>query len=155
MVGDLAGIDWPLEPILAGETLVRVPLAGLVDAPPMGDWAVPPTEAIIVAVTKPGHAAPSGVLILARNPLRPHDPEMAEIVAGPMDELEAFFTRCVTAGQREGTINPDRNAADMGRLFLTTVFGLRVLARGRPERALLEGSVRQVLALLDPSPTNQ
>jgi TetR/AcrR family transcriptional repressor of nem operon len=84
----------------------------------------------------------------------PHDPAMAEIVAERMDELEAFFTRCVAAGQRDGTIDPTRSAADMGRLFLTTVFGLRVLARGRPERALLEGSVRQVLALLDLSYTD-
>jgi TetR/AcrR family transcriptional repressor of nem operon len=82
--------------------------------------------------------------------LAPHDPAMAETVAERMDELEAFFTRCVAAGQRDGTIDPTRSAADMGRLFLTTVFGLRVLARGRPERALLEGSVRQVLARLDP-----
>jgi TetR/AcrR family transcriptional repressor of nem operon len=81
----------------------------------------------------------------------PHDPDIAEIVAERMDELEAFFTRCVAAGQCDGSIDPDRNAADMGRLLLTTVFGLRVLARGRPERALLEGSVRQVLVLLDPS----
>ncbi len=80
----------------------------------------------------------------------PHDPEIAGIVAARMDELEAFFTRCVTAGQRAGTIAADRDPADMGRLFLTTVFGLRVLARGRPERALLEGAVRQALVLLDP-----
>jgi TetR/AcrR family transcriptional repressor of nem operon len=92
------------------------------------------------------------MLVNAALELAPHDPEMAEIVAERMDELEAFFTRCVTAGQRDGTIDPTPNAADMGRLFLTTVFGLRVLARGRPERALLQGSVRQVLALLGPSP---
>ena len=83
--GDLAEIDWPLDPILAGESLVPTPLAGLIEAPPMGDWAVPPTEAIIVPVTKPGHAAPSGALVLARNPMRPHDPEIvgfAQLLAG-------------------------------------------------------------------------
>ena len=83
--GELAEVDWPLEPILAGEPLVRTPLAGLIDAPPMGDWDIPPVEAIIVPVTKPGHAAPSGALVLGRNPLRPHDPEFpgfAQLMAG-------------------------------------------------------------------------
>ncbi len=83
--GELADTDWPLERVLAGEPLTRVALAGLVDAPPMGDWATPPTEAIIVPVTKPGHVAPSGALVLGRNPLRPHDPELAgfaQLMAG-------------------------------------------------------------------------
>jgi len=82
---DLADIDWPLGPILAGEALVRTPLAGLIDAPPMGDWETPPSEAIIVPVTKPGHLAPSGALVLGRSPLRPHDPDMAgfaQLLAG-------------------------------------------------------------------------
>jgi TetR/AcrR family transcriptional repressor of nem operon len=33
--------------------------------------------------------------------------------------------------------------------LLTTVMGLRVLARARPEPALLRGAARQALALLD------
>ena len=32
--------------------------------------------------------------------------------------------------------------------------GLRVLARGRPDRALLEGAARQAVTLLDPPPTS-
>jgi TetR/AcrR family transcriptional repressor of nem operon len=81
--------------------------------------------------------------------IAPHDPGIAEVVAERLDELEAFFARCVIAGQRDGSIDTHRNAADLARLFLTTVVGLRVLARGRPERSLLEGTVRQALALLD------
>jgi TetR/AcrR family transcriptional repressor of nem operon len=81
--------------------------------------------------------------------IAPHDAAIAEVIAQRLEELEAFFARCVIAGQRDGSIATHRNAADLGRLFLTTVVGLRVLARGRPERALLEGSVRQALALLD------
>ena len=78
----------------------------------------------------------------------PHDPEIAKVVAGRMDELEAFFRRCVGAGQRDGSISPDVSSADAARLFLTTVMGLRVLARGHPERAVLEGAVRQALSVL-------
>ena len=39
-------------------------------------------------------------------------------------------------------------AKDVARLLLTTVMGLRVLARGHPERVVLEGAVRQALKML-------
>lgn len=78
----------------------------------------------------------------------PHDPGIALVVAERMGELEAFFRRCVVAGQRDGGISPDIDPADTARLFLTTVMGLRVLARGFPNRAVLEGAARQALSVL-------
>ena len=78
----------------------------------------------------------------------PHDPDIADVVAERMGELEAFFRRCVIAGQRDGSISPDADAADVARLLLTTVMGLRVLARGYPKRAVLEGAARQALSVL-------
>jgi TetR/AcrR family transcriptional repressor of nem operon len=78
----------------------------------------------------------------------PHDPEIAAVVAERMGELEAFFRRCVIAGQRDGSISPGVDPADAGRLLLTTVMGLRVLARGFPNRAVLEGAARQALSAL-------
>jgi TetR/AcrR family transcriptional repressor of nem operon len=78
----------------------------------------------------------------------PHDPEIAAVVAERMGELEAFFRRCVIAGQRDGSISPGVDPADAGRLLLTTVMGLRVLARGFPNRAVLEGAARQALSVL-------
>ena len=78
----------------------------------------------------------------------PHDPEIAEVVAERMGELEAFFRRCVIAGQHDGNIAPDVDPADTARLLLTTVMGLRVLARGFPDRAVLEGAARQALSVL-------
>jgi TetR/AcrR family transcriptional repressor of nem operon len=81
--------------------------------------------------------------------IAPHDAAIAKVVAARLGELEAFFRRCVMAGQRDGSINADRDASDMARLLLTTMIGLRVLARGRPDRAVLEGAVRQILVLLN------
>lgn len=81
----------------------------------------------------------------------PHDPEFKEIVAGVLSRIEAFFRRCARAGQRDGTITTCQSATDLGRLLLSVHIGLRVLARTRPEQALLEGAVRPALALLDPS----
>ena len=78
----------------------------------------------------------------------PHDAEIAAVVAERMGELEAFFRRCVEAGQRDGSISPDVDSADAAGLMLTTVMGMRVLARGFPNRTVLEGTVRQALSAL-------
>ncbi|MFL9880606.1 TetR family transcriptional regulator [Herbaspirillum rhizosphaerae] len=80
----------------------------------------------------------------------PHDPEFQRVVADVLLQVEAFFRRCVAAGQSDGSISSRQSAEDMGRLLLSTLLGIRVLARTRPERALLEGLVRPVAALLDP-----
>jgi TetR/AcrR family transcriptional repressor of nem operon len=79
----------------------------------------------------------------------PHDDAIGAIVAQRLGELEAFFRRCVLAGQRTGGIARGQPARDLARGLLTTVMGLRVLARARPEPALLRGAARQALALLD------
>jgi TetR/AcrR family transcriptional regulator, transcriptional repressor for nem operon len=78
----------------------------------------------------------------------PHDPEFQRIVAGVMVQIEAFFYRCVLAGQRAGTIATAQPAEDLARLLLGVLLGLRVLARARPERELMEGLVRPVFGLL-------
>lgn len=78
----------------------------------------------------------------------PHDAEIAEVVGERMAELEAFFRRCVAAGQRDGTIADTVDPTATAQLLLTTVMGLRVLARGYPQRPLLEGAARQALSVL-------
>jgi TetR/AcrR family transcriptional repressor of nem operon len=74
---------------------------------------------------------------------------VAAVVAERLRELELFFRRCTIVAQRAGTVAQHIKAADVSRLLLSIVLGLRVLARVRPERALLEGTLRQALALLD------
>jgi len=64
--------------------------------------------------------------------------------------VEAFFYRCVAAGQQRGEIACAQPAEDLARALLGALLGIRVLARARPERALLEGLLRPTLALLDP-----
>jgi TetR/AcrR family transcriptional repressor of nem operon len=43
----------------------------------------------------------------------------------------------------------------VARLMVTTIMGLRVLARAHPEPALLRGAARQALSLLDPPATER
>jgi len=82
--------------------------------------------------------------------IAPHDAEFREIVTEVLGHIEAFFRRCVHAGQQDGTIATTQSATDLGRLLLGVHVGLRVVARTRPERELLEGMVRPALALLKP-----
>ncbi|MGF6531710.1 MULTISPECIES: TetR/AcrR family transcriptional regulator [Paraburkholderia] len=79
----------------------------------------------------------------------PHDAGFQATIANVLVAVEAFFRRCVHAGQQAGEISTAQSADDLARLLLGVHLGIRVLARTRPDRALLEGVVRPALALLE------
>jgi TetR/AcrR family transcriptional repressor of nem operon len=79
----------------------------------------------------------------------PHDPELGAEIARRLSEIESFFYRAINAGRKDGTIPRQRNARDVARLLLAVLLGIRVLARSKPDRALLEGVARPALAMLD------
>lgn len=107
-------------------------------------------EAFLDEIVARSLADPRGcMLVNSAVEVAPHDPGVGAVVAERLRELEGFFARCAAAGQAAGTISRAHPAGDLGRLFLTTVMGLRVLSRARPEAALLQGAARQALALLD------
>ena len=116
----------------------------------------PPKEAIaaffreIVSRSLSDKERKGCLLVNSALEVAPHDPEFREAIADVLVQVEAFFRRCVTAGQRSGEISEAQSAEDLARLLLATLLGIRVLARSRPERALLEGVVRPALALLEP-----
>ncbi|WGF87836.1 TetR/AcrR family transcriptional regulator [Marinivivus vitaminiproducens] len=77
-----------------------------------------------------------------------HDPAFQAAVAGVLSRIEAFFLCNVRQGQADGSITTSHAAEDLARHLLGVLMGVRVLARVRPDRALLEGAVRPALALL-------
>lgn len=79
----------------------------------------------------------------------PDAPDAQEIIDDFLTRAEAFFRRCVEAGQADGSISRSQPATDLSGLLLGVLLGIRVLARARPQRSLLESVVRPVLALLD------
>jgi TetR/AcrR family transcriptional repressor of nem operon len=79
----------------------------------------------------------------------PHDREFLRVISKVLVQVEAFFYRCAQAGQLDGSIAKSQSAKDIGRLLLGVLLGIRVLARTRPDRDLLEGLVRPVYALMD------
>ena len=114
--------------------------------------ALPPRQAIeafVMEIVERSLESRLGCLLAnAALEVAPHDPEIAEVVAERMAELEGFFRRCVMAGQDAGDISREVDATDAARLLLTTVMGMRVLARGFPNRPVLEGAARQALGVL-------
>ncbi|MDI1285045.1 MAG: TetR/AcrR family transcriptional regulator [Reyranella sp.] len=78
----------------------------------------------------------------------PHDAEIGKVVAGYLEEIRAFFERNIEAGRRAGQIPRTIDAASVSAHLLGVLLGLRVLARTRPDRALLESVVRPALDLL-------
>jgi TetR/AcrR family transcriptional repressor of nem operon len=88
------------------------------------------------------------MLVNAALDVAPHDPAFRKVVAEVLIGIEAFFLACVGAGQADGTITRSLPAETLSQNLLGVLMGIRVLARVRPERALLEGVVAPALALL-------
>jgi TetR/AcrR family transcriptional repressor of nem operon len=75
----------------------------------------------------------------------PGDAELQVALADELAMIEGFFHRHILAGQQAGEIPAACSADDSAKHLLSVLLGVRVLARVRPERALLTGAVRQAL----------
>ena len=91
------------------------------------------------------------MLVNAALDVAPHDPDFRHAVADVLVRIERFFFKCVKAGQADGTIRRSLSADNLTRHLLGVLMGIRILARVRPERTLLEGVASTALVLLDPS----
>ncbi|TMV67104.1 TetR/AcrR family transcriptional regulator, partial [Thioclava sp. BHET1] len=80
--------------------------------------------------------------------LSPHDPVLRAEITRILATIEGFFLRCLRAGQADGTIPAGGAAEDLSRLMLALLMGLRVLARSRPEPALMWGALAPVMQMI-------
>jgi TetR/AcrR family transcriptional repressor of nem operon len=78
----------------------------------------------------------------------PEDEALRRVIAHEMELIERFFLDRFAAAQADGAVSSAHSAEASARHLLTVLMGVRVLARVRPERALLAGSVNQALELL-------
>jgi TetR/AcrR family transcriptional regulator, transcriptional repressor for nem operon len=117
--------------------------------------ALAPREAIggffaeIVRRSVNDHQHKGCMLVNAALDVAPSDPGFQRIVAAVLIRVEEFFLDRIEAGQVDRTITRSLAAKTLARHLLGVLMGVRVLARVRPERALLEGVVSGALALLD------
>jgi len=79
----------------------------------------------------------------------PHDKEFRVTIVETLGRLEQFFLHCVERGQADGTITSAVPAVGLAQHLLGVLMGVRVLARVRPERPLLQGVINTALAFLD------
>jgi TetR/AcrR family transcriptional repressor of nem operon len=117
--------------------------------------ALPPREAIsaffdeILSRSLKDRQHKGCMLVNSALEIAPHDAEFRRIIAGVLTRIEGFFLTCIEAGKADGTVTRAIPAQDLARHLLGVLMGVRVLARARPERALLQGAVAPALALLD------
>lgn len=78
----------------------------------------------------------------------PDDPDMRDFLNAELTTIEDFFRRCLVKGRRSGEIPTGIPDDDAARLLFSCLLGIRVLARIRPDRDLLEGAARAALASL-------
>ena len=70
--------------------------------------------------------------------------------AGYLDEIRAFFGRNIVAARAAGQVPRQLDADEAASHLLGVVLGIRVLARTRARRRVLEAVAQPALALLDP-----
>jgi TetR/AcrR family transcriptional repressor of nem operon len=115
---------------------------------------MPPAEAIkaffteIVERSVADKARRGCMLVNTGLEIAPHDPEFRKLVVKEFSSIEDFFRRTVEVGQQTGAVRPDVPASELAKLLLSLLLGMRVLARSRPQRSVLEGAARAALAVL-------
>lgn len=80
--------------------------------------------------------------------LAAHDPEARQVVAHAQEEIEAFFARMVAEGRAQGAIAGDGDPRGIARGLLSSLIGLVVLIRSRPDPALLDAIVEDAVRRL-------
>lgn len=79
----------------------------------------------------------------------PGDRRTGARVGAALARLEAAFHRAVVRAQRAGEIDPGRNARALARFLTSSAQGLSVIAKSRPDRAVLDDIVETTLTALE------
>jgi TetR/AcrR family transcriptional regulator, transcriptional repressor for nem operon len=80
--------------------------------------------------------------------LAPHDAEVAGRISRYVGRTEEAFERALVRGRAAGEIPADKDLKALARFLVSTLHGIRVLARAGVEREVLEDSVRTALEAL-------
>ena len=75
----------------------------------------------------------------------PHDKMMSKVVAAHVDAIRAFIRRQLQSAQASDEVELAADPSGSADHLLSVLLGLRVLARSRPERELLERTVGSAL----------
>lgn len=81
--------------------------------------------------------------------LAPHDVDIQQLVSQDFQAVEEAFAGAILRGQADGSIASDKDAHQLARFLVVSLHGLKVMARARSERALLDDTVTVMLSALD------
>lgn len=81
--------------------------------------------------------------------MAPHDQGFAQFTRSYQSGLTELFRQAVEGGMRSGELSASLNASSIARLFTVTAIGLSVTMKTRPERALVDNTVAEILTLLE------
>jgi AcrR family transcriptional regulator len=97
-----------------------------------------------------GDAGRRGCLVVGTAvELSAYDAEAAERVHASMSRTEEMLQALVRQGQADGSIGSSADAADMARLLLSVVYGLRVIGKTGPTPEHASSIVDAAMKLLD------
>ena len=80
--------------------------------------------------------------------LAPHDEQVAGRISRYVRRSEDAFERALVRGRATGEIPADKDPKALARFLVSTLHGVRVLARAGVDRAVLDDSVRTALEVL-------
>ncbi|MBY0598518.1 TetR/AcrR family transcriptional regulator [Bacillus bingmayongensis] len=80
--------------------------------------------------------------------LAPHDEKFEILTREHQMYLSVIFQEVIIRGIRSGELESSLNAKTLAQTLVTTLIGLTVLMKSRPERSFLDNSVAMVLELL-------
>ncbi|MBB4286329.1 TetR/AcrR family transcriptional regulator [Roseospira goensis] len=81
--------------------------------------------------------------------LAPHDPDLRAWLAGSFEGVERALAVRLAQARDAGELAADADPVALARTFVALFNGLRVIAKARPERAVLDDIARSALRLLD------
>ena len=91
-----------------------------------------------------------GCLLLSANLERnTADTVIADFLRDNQATVESIFVEALRRAQKTGELSPEQNPAAVGRFFVVTIQGMRVMARLKSERKALEQVARVALAVFD------
>lgn len=116
---------------------------------------IPVLRALKEMLTKIVEGAVSGrdkrgcLLCNTANELAAQDRDAAIRVATGFRNVEDALFRAIRRDQRTGNIPADRNARAIARFMVSSINGLRAVAKARPDRAYLTDVVKTILSVFD------
>lgn len=79
----------------------------------------------------------------------PKDAELRDAIVHELKLIEDFFRRCYQAAKENGEIPCMHSSERAAQQLLAVLLGIRVLARARPDHALMAGAVEQTFGALN------